>query len=413
MPASTARSTLATVTPALGSDRVTTQRSTSEAQKPGPDNPNIGESSTVAQADGEQTDRQDTSPEDHATISIVNVVPTENSGDAGNPLLKSTVLGEPVTKPNSPNDRSKSHGTNAALNPQTNALSVFLEAQSSTDASMRQQGSVEAPGSEASLASHAMGAASGGAIMIDHSVARLLSSSHVEPAAFATFMAGDDAIAAFRQGSVLVVADGSQILTAQPGSLIVIASHTIGIADDGHALIIGSSTVEIPSETDLKADVSATVQVVDGPRPTAVETTFFQDGQKLTASAAENGIVIQQGMSMVTLAAGQEIALNGHTLSAGQSGPALIVDGSVTNFTPTRFSHESYKKIETTSYSRSAGTAGSAGATDTAEVTTSRSSISQSSTTSENAALASMEDTSMFLRLFCLLGCLWAGVVSV
>lgn len=445
VPASTARPTLATVTSALGSDRVPAKPSSSKAQKPRPNNPRVGESSTVlAQADGEQTDRQDSFSEDHATISSENVLPTENSGDAGDPPLESTVLGEPVSKPNSPNDRSKSHGTNAAPEPQTNALSVFLEGQSSIDASIRQQGSIEktqrpglpatqfqltetfesassgmkssaGPGSEVSLDSHAMGAASdGGAIIItDHSATNRVPSSNVRSPALATFLAGGHAITAYRQGAAVILADGTQILIAQHDSVVVIASHTIDVADDGHALIIGSSSVDIPVSKDFEGDVSATVQVVDGPAPVADEATFLHDGQQLIASAAKDGIVIQQGTSKITLAAGQETTFHGHSLSALQSGPALIVDGSVTNFTPTGFPNGSSKKIETASDSQSADTVGSAGATDTVEVTTSRSSTRQSSTTPENAALGSMAGTSLFLRLLCLLSCLWASVVSV
>jgi hypothetical protein len=139
VPALTPQPTLVTVTPALGSDKVSTQSSTSEVQKPRSNDPDIGGSSTVAQADGDQTERQGSSREHHATTSIKNVLPTDNPGNTGNSPVESTVLGEPVSEPNSPNDQSKSQATNPAPKSQTDALSVLLEAQSSIDASIRKK----------------------------------------------------------------------------------------------------------------------------------------------------------------------------------------------------------------------------------------------------------------------------------
>ena len=143
VPASTRRPTLATVTPALESDIFSAMPSASGVQKPSPVDPHTGKSLTTGAADDEQTDKQDSSPEHYATISIVNILPTENPEDTGNPPAENTVLGGPKGILESPKDQSESRATNAAPKPQTDAPSIFLEAQSSIDVSIRQQGTTE------------------------------------------------------------------------------------------------------------------------------------------------------------------------------------------------------------------------------------------------------------------------------
>jgi hypothetical protein len=267
------------------------------------------------------------------------------------------------------------------------------------------------PSSEVAPGSHALGAASdSGVNIIDHSVPASLDD---RSPALATFVAGDDAITAYRQGSAVVLADGTQIFTAQPGSAVTIGSHTINIADDGHALIISTSTVEIPSHIDLEGDISAAVHTPDGPVSTAIETTALQYGQQLSASAAENGIIVQQGTSLVTLAAGQQTDFNGHTLSAVQSGSALIVDGSGMTIAPTGTEDNPSKNAETASDGRSANAAGVTSATNTEEVTTNTPSTPQSSAAQEDAALGSMANTNLYLRLLCLVVCVYASVALV
>lgn len=288
VPASTPRPTLATFTSTFGSDEVSAQPSTSKVQRPRPDDPGIGGSSTLAQGNGDQTERQGSSHEHHTTTSIKNVPPTENFGDTGNSPVESSVLGEPVSEPNSPDDRSRSQATNPAPKAQTDALSVLLEAQTSINASMRRQGSAEKtqtpslpvtriqpaetfesasdgmrlsapPGSEVVPGSHALGAAyDSGANIIDHPVT---DSSNVRSHALATVVAGDDAITAYTQDSAVVLAEGTHNLTVQSDSAVIIASRTIDFADYGHALILGSSTVDIPSYTDLDGDVSAAMRI--------------------------------------------------------------------------------------------------------------------------------------------------------
>lgn len=443
VPASTPRPTLVTVTPALGSDQFSAQPSTSKVQKPSPDGPHIGESSMAAKADDEQTAKQDSSPKHHATVSIVNALPTEISEEAGRTPVESTILDEPESAPESPNDWSKSHATNAAPKTQTDALSVLLETQSSIDASIHQQGTVgttqwpylsaiqmqpaqtfesvsagirlsAAPGSEVSPGPQVLHAASdGGANIIDHSVTYPMPSSNVRLFTLATFLAGDDAITAYRQGSLVLLADGTQTLTAQFGSAVTIGSHSINIADDGHALVFGASTIDLPSNNESENDVSATIQPADGPVSTAVEITASQIGQQLRASASENRIIVQQGASMVTLPAGQQTTFNGHTLSVVQSGSALMDGGSVMTIAPTGVEYGASNKVQTTSDGRSANAADATGATNTEEVTASTSSTPQSSTAQDNAALGLMANTNLFLRLLCLIVCIYASVALV
>lgn len=271
-----------------------------------------------------------------------------------------------------------------------------------------------APGSILSVNTHVFSAASdGGAITIDHSVTHSMPSSNVQRPALATFEAGDDTITVYRQGSVVGLADGTQTLTAQLGGAVTINSHSIDIATDGHALIVGSSTVDISSNSELEGSVSAAVQTAGEPASMAAATRLLQDDEELVDSAAESGIVVQQGTSKVTLAAGQETTFNGHTLSAVQSGAVLILDGNLMTITQTDLTDESSKKVDTTSDGRSASPADAAGATDTVEVVTSRLSTPKPSNIPGNAAVGSAVNTSLFMVLLCLISCVWAGVVSV
>jgi hypothetical protein len=261
-------------------------------------------------------------------------------------------------------------------------------------------------GSEFSIVSHAFGLASDGeVIVIDFSVTHPITASNVQSFTLATFAAGDNAITAYGQDSFVVLADGTQTLTAQLGSAVTIGSDVINIATEGHALVFGSSTVDIPSDNEVDKDVSATVQTTDGSWSPAVATTSLQNGQKLSAFAAESSIVVQQGTSLVTLAAWQETTFNGHPLSAAQSGAALIVDGSTMTLPPTKLPAGSSEKVKTGSNSRSANAAGAAGATETVEVTTSRPSTTQSSVVPDSAARGSMANASLFLRLQRLIVC--------
>jgi len=348
VPALTPLSTLATVTPTLGSDKVFAQSSTSNVQQQRPDNPGVGESQ---QGIAEKKTQRPGLP-------VIQIQPTETFESASD--------GIPLSA---------------------------------------------APGSEVAPGSHALGAASdGGANIFDHSVP---ASSNVRSPALATFVAGDGAITAYRQGSAAVLADGIQTLTVQSDSAAIIASHTIDVVDDGHALIVGSSTVDIPSYTDLEGDVFAAVHKIDGPTSAAIEATSFKDGQQLSASAAVNGIIVQQGTSMVTLPAGQRTIFDGHTLSAIQSGSALIVDGSVMTIAPTGVEDGLSNKVQTTSDGRFANDADAAGATDTEEVTAGTPSTPQSSAAQDNAASRLMANTNLFLRLLCLIGCVYASVALV
>lgn len=196
------------------------------------------------------------------------------------------------------------------------------------------------------MGSHALSAAAdGGAIVIDHSVTHAVPSSNVQSTALAIFVAGDDTVATYNQGSVVVSEDGSQTLTVRLGG-------------------------------------------------------------------AEPDIVVQQGTSVITLAAGKETTFNGHTLSVAQSGPALVVDGSVMTVTPIGLPDGSLEKVEAASDTQSANAADAAGATDTMDVTTSSASTPESSDIADGAALRSMANTRLCLVLLCLVGYVWAGVTS-
>jgi hypothetical protein len=417
VPASTAKPTLATVTPAVESDKTSTLASTGKIQGSRPNSPHVNESPTAPNADDEQAGNHDSTAEDQITTSrrpsrsidaIVQGLPTEVLGGAEIQPIEHTAPVVPDSRSSRPNDRSNTHDIDVASKPQTDALSVLLEARSSIDAATHRQSHNEqtqpptppatqiepartfetpsdgieisasvspmvvtvagsypvtiyegdssvvlqqggslltmAPGSEASLGSHAFSAASGGgAIVIDHSVTQPMPSSNIQPPPLATFVAGGNTITAYGQGSVVVLADGTQTLTAQLGG-------------------------------------------------------------------AENGIVVQQGTGIITLAAGQETTFNGRTLSVAQSGSSLIVDGSVITIAPPGFPAQSSKEVETASDSGSTNAAGPAGATDTVGETTSSLSTPQSSVTPENAALGSLANASLSLHLLCLIVCVWAGM---
>jgi len=486
VPASTPRPTLATMTPTAESNKASTPTSIADVHNPTPDSSHVKASPTVAEADDEQADHHDQSSGDPATISMgsshsigptVHSIPTQDPKSPESRLVEHTFLNDAGSRSSIPSDRPKSHEIEAASTSQIDALSVLLAAQSSIDASTRQQnhddqtkplglpatrtepaGTLESPsdvvrlptpldplvvtvaggdpvtidrfdssvilrhdgssftaalGSQVSIGSHAFSAASdGGAIVIDHSATQPFPATNVQSPALATFVAGDESITAYKQGSAIILADGTrtQTLTAQLGGAVMIGSHTIDVVAGGHALVVGSSTVDIPSKADLEGDVFTSVQTADDPVSTTDATESSQDGQKLSVSTAENGIVVQQGASTVTLAAGQETTFNGHTLSVAQSGSSLIVDGSVMTL-----SLKGPPAVNTASNSRAADVAdadaaSTAGATNTVGETMSGPLTPQSSGTLDSSALGLMANASLLLRLLCLIVCMWAGM---
>jgi hypothetical protein len=196
---------------------------------------------------------------------------------------------------------------------------------------------------------------------------------------------------------------GSSIVLYLPTFTATLAAgSTMTVADEAFGVPVSGGFVEHRSST-------LTLIPVDGGDP-GEATTLLQDGQKLVASATKDGIIVQQGTSTVTLAAGQETTFNEHTLSAAKSGSALIVDGSVMTITPTERPAGSLQGVETASDDRSAKSADAAGTTDTVDVITISPSTTQGSGSPDNAALGSMANTSLFLRLLCLVSFLWAGV---
>ena len=273
-----------------------------------------------------------------------------------------------------------------------------------------------------------------------------------------------------RQGAVVVPVDDIQTLTFPLGEAVTINTHKTNVPADEHELVAESSNVGVPANDESVEAASTAVGTSDGSTITAATrgssvishlpittatlatgatttiagetfgvpvsgssnehrsstlasipvnggtpgdpgeaTTLVQNGQKPIASAAKDGIIVQQGTNAVTLAAGQELTFNGHTLSAAQGGSALEVDGSVVTATPTGFSRGSSERVETASDSQSANYA--AGATGTMEVAPSRSAIPQSSATPGNAALGSVANTGLSLRVLCVFSCVWAGAV--
>jgi hypothetical protein len=325
-----------------------------------------------------------------------------------------------------------------------------------------------APGSEVSLGTHIFGAASDGkAIIIDHSVTRAMPAPNVPTPTFATFEAEDKLITAYRQGSVVVVADGTQTLTAQYGGAVTINSHSVNIATDGHELVLGSSTVVIPVNNDYGTDVSTAVWTSEGSTFTAVAqgasvilrlpdttatlavgattsvggetfsalvsggflvhgsstltlmpvgrpglgdaTTLLQDDQKLVVSADGSGVVVQHGTSTITLAAGQETTYNGHVLSAAQSGAALIVDGSAMTLPSTDLPVGSLTKVEGASNSQ---VSDATDATNAVKVATSSPTTSQPSIAPSNAASGSRANLDLCLLLTCFIICVWAIIAS-
>jgi hypothetical protein len=329
------------------------------------------------------------------------------------------------------------------------------------------------PASEVSIGSHLFSAASdGSAVVVDHPVTRVMLPFDNPPPALATSVVSDgDAITAHSHGSVLTLSDRTRTLTIPLGAAVTVNNHGADVATDGHELVDGSSTVGLPADDELVEGASTAIWTSDGstftagmqgssivsylPKLTATlvdgatstiadetfgvpvsgvfiehgssaltmtpvnggdpseATTLSRDGQKLTASAAKAGIVVQQGTSTITLAAGQETTLNGQTLGAARSGSALIMDGSTMNLPQTELPAGSIGKVGTSSNSRSADAADATGATDTAKVTTSRSSTTEASGSPYNAALGSMANASLFLRMFCLVSFLFAGFGSV
>lgn len=403
----------------MESNKASTPASTGKIQESKSDSPHANQSPTTPETGEDQADNYDPLPGELTTTSTRNSctiapaadgLPKQVFGELEIRPIEHTVLEVPKSKSNAPNDRPTPHETDATSKPQIDALSILLEAQSSIDAAKRQKGHAEqtqlsgppatrtepveifdspsngmissaprypvvvaneggslvtihgadssvviqqdgllltaAPGSELSMGSHALSAAAdGGAIVIDHSVTHAVPSSNVQSTALAIFVAGDDIVATYNQGSVVVSEDGSQTLTVRLGG-------------------------------------------------------------------AEPDIVVQQGTSVITLAAGQEITSNGHTLSVAQSGPALVVDGSVMTVTPIGLPDGSLEKVEAASDTQSANAADAAGATDTMDVTTSSASTPESSDIADGAALRSMANTRLCLVLLCLVSYVWAGVTS-
>ena len=546
VPASTPRPTLATATPIAEPNSASTMASTFQIQHSTPDSPHVNPSPTAAETHDEQTDHHDQALVDLATISTgpphnvyppVHPIPIQNPDSEESRPIEHTVLDDPGSRSSIPGDWPKSHEIEAASTPQIDALSVFLAAQSSMDASTRQQAHVEqtqspdlpatrtglagtseqpfdnigssvwvetadvATGGGGSVTTHAAGssvimqhatssvtiasssetsfgshigivASDGGAIIIDHSVTRTILSYDIQPPALPTSVVGDDhAPTAHSQSAVVVLADGTQTLTIPVGDAITINSYKTNVAANGHGLVVGSSNVAVPANdesveaastalwtsdgstftaamrgssvilylptTTATLTAGATTTIADelfgvpvsgsfiehgsstlalipvnggGPGGPGEATTLVQDGQKLTASAAKGSIIVQQGPSKATLAAGQKITFNGHTLSAAQNGAVLIVDGSVMAVTRTNLPDGTTKKVETASDSRSADVAG---VTNTVEVTASSPSTLQSSAAQDHDALGSMANTSLFLRLLCLVVCVGASLALV
>jgi hypothetical protein len=321
-----------------------------------------------------------------------------------------------------------------------------------------------AHGNEISMGAHVFSAASDGEdIVIDHSITHLLPSAAKQPPAFATFVAADGGVVtASRQSSVIVLADGTQTLTAHFDSTVKVGSQDVVVAADGEELVAGSSTIRIPADIDRETDGPTAVWtsglstfaaiaqgasvVVHGPDITATlaagvtssiagevfgvpssgnllvhdgstltlkagkatgtgaAVTLLQDGIELVASAADDAIVVQQGTSTFTLAAWQETTVEGHKLSAARSGLVLVVDGTETVSLPTGTSKSSLDKTSETSDSRNTGT------TRVVEGTASGSISSQTSVDSSHAGSKLMLDLGLCVLCVLLFSCVWIGL---
>jgi len=189
-----------------------------------------------------------------------------------------------------------------------------------------------AQNSQATVAGHFFSPApDGNAVVIDHSITHLLPSSALGQTAFATIVANGETITALKQGSNVVLA--------------VAGNTEAQTLELGGAVEIGSQTITVASDGKQLVVGSSTIvipaNIVNGnggvgdATGAGSTTTILQDGTELIASAAGSALIIQQGTYAVTLAAGQETILDGNTISAMRSGGALIVNQSETILIPT------------------------------------------------------------------------------
>lgn len=250
---------------------------------------------------------------------------------------------------------------------------------------------VAAPGGVATIGTRVYSAASdGGAVVIDGSATHPVEQAASPSAQATAFTANGQAMSASREGSAVVIADGSQTVTAQPGSNIKVGTQDIELQSDGAQLAVGTASFAVPDEANTETTELAAIWTKDGSVFTAISqdgsialkgpdmTTSLPAGAKATiggevimlpasgdvllhgeqtasfeptptstgassgaktsaqsdggfvASAAGGDVVIQQSHTTFTLDAGRQTVVGGQTLSAMSTGHGVIVDGDET-----------------------------------------------------------------------------------
>jgi hypothetical protein len=117
------------------------------------------------------------------------------------------------------------------------------------------------------------------------------------------------------QGDAIVIHGSDITITLQPGAAGTVGKEVFSIPASGGVLLHDGTTVgfEEPNTTGQGG-----------------VTRLLQDGQALTVSVVGDSIVVHQGASSITLAAGAQGTVNGETVSIAKSSGIAVVNGSET-----------------------------------------------------------------------------------
>ncbi|KAL1585181.1 hypothetical protein WHR41_06517 [Cladosporium halotolerans] len=239
-------------------------------------------------------------------------------------------------------------------------------------------------GGAATIGTHVYSAApGGGAVVVDSSATHFIGAQAGPVAEATSLTVNGQVITASRQGNGVILADATQTITAQPGSLQIFGSQTVQINSEGAELAIGTATFAIPNKAMQSAAESTAVWTKDGSTFTAIsqgssiileapdatitmspgtvatfageqisvasaggilvhggQTASFKSADTNGASNDEahvvsadgDSVVIQEGSRTLTMSAGQATVIDGKTLSAASTGGAVVmVDGGRTS----------------------------------------------------------------------------------
>lgn len=174
-------------------------------------------------------------------------------------------------------------------------------------------------GGAATIGTHVYSAApGGGAVVVDSSATHFIGAQAVPVAGATSLTVNGQVITASRQGNGVILADGTQTITAQPGSPQTFGSQTVQIKSEGAELAIGTATFAIPNKAMQGAAESTAV--------------WTKDGSTLTAISQGSSIILEAPDATITMSPGTVATFAGEQISVASAGGILVHGGQTASF---------------------------------------------------------------------------------